>query len=98
MVETLDNKKREIDEETSKIKRKIKWAFICFFGAWILMIAILVLGSIKSSTAIQSFIQHFGAWITLLSFALFIISIILMIMILKYLRKRKKEARTQSQK
>ena len=84
------------DDETLRIKKKIKWAFICFFSAWVLMIMVLVLGSIKSSMVIQNFIKNFGGWFTLLAFALFAISIILMFAVLNYLRKKKKEAKIQT--
>jgi len=97
MVETLSNKEEDIDRETLKIKRKIKWAFICFFSAWVLLILVLILGSLENA-GLKGFMQNFGVWLTLLAFLLFAISIILMFMILKYLRKRKKEVRTQIEK
>jgi hypothetical protein len=98
MVETLSNKEKTIDKELLKIKRKIKWAFICFFSAWILLVSVLILGTIKSSTAITTFMKNFGGWFALLAFALFLVSIILMCMILRYLRKRKKETKMQIQR
>ena len=97
--ESADNKVNlvgvNVDKETLKIKKKIKWAFICFFSAWVLMIITLILGTSKSA-GLKWFMQSIGIWFTLLGFLLFAISIILMFIVLGYLRRKKKEAKAQA--
>jgi hypothetical protein len=90
----VENRNKVVNDEVVKIKRKIKWAFICFFSAWILLVATLILGSLENS-GLKGFMQNFGVWFTLFSFLLFAISIVLMFTVLGYLRKRKREAKMQ---